>query len=474
MSLDVQAQDYFRRRTVVESGAAPATLPAWENTIVWYPHNTFTNAAGQYPDLSFVGTNVGVMTGPPEYISSSRGVYYCGNYATLAGGNFLNGLTSYSVSVWIDEASFVANAGIWAARGATIHGLVLSSPNPSNMHLYADSLRSTTTVTNSVPLIADRYVNYITTFTASNTMYIYRNGLLFASKNTATNASVSGQTDSMKLALDGYSGSRNFNGYLDDLVIWTIALSSNQAKAVFDFGHGGVVNIENSSGVAQTDFGVDFPCFSNTICFYPFTQFTNDSGKVVDESYVATNHATPGVGAACPTFVSSNEGCYFTADTVTGDTFPCDGVTALTMSVWCKMSNDVSFAGICGITNILGGVLIRSGFLCDSAPAFAMRADFRFSTSFYVSPTGLTTGEWVNFTTVWNGGYGSTNLYFYKNGILTASGSCGYHPFTQIGRLQLGVFINQAHKFNGNIDNFCLWNKALSTQEVYRVFTLGH
>jgi len=106
------------------------------------------------------------------------------------------------------------------------------------------------------------------------------------------------------------------------------------------------------------------------------------------------------------------------------------------------------------VTNVFSGGKSYWYFIKNSTPT---------QTNFSQSISNFTTNEIFHFTMTYNGnGLSSGNISFYKNGILldtTGGGSAGLSN-------QSGLQIGGNYFLDGNVYNFLMWNRAITSSEV--------
>lgn len=224
-----------------------------------------------------------------------------------------------------------------------------------------------------------------------------------------------------------------------------------------------------ASGAAPAETNI--PQFASSV----FWLRMNDSGMTNDSSAIGTNAAVTDGGATKPTWVSAAEGAYFDGgDYLYSVRNINNGFTALTYSVWVKLSNHVDYAGILSSR----GTSPTAGLLADAAPN-------RSNPSFYINSTnssfitgGLETGTWHHIVVTWEYVPGvSSNQIQYLDGVQIGTNASRKDVVLNTGAQStfLGFDYNvSARKFKGNIDDALIYSKALTSNEVLQLNQLGH
>jgi hypothetical protein len=239
------AQDMFRvvrggwRR---EEAAAPATIPRFEDSITWYRFNEFTNAQGKHVDSSAVGTNTAVPAAGgamPTWVSASQGIYLNGDdYSSQDVGYILNGLTGLTYSVWVSNSAWSTEDGIFFARGASRYGIGVYTATNVGV-AWMEGTRSFRAFQVNPSFDSAGWTHIAATWVGNSNVQTYINGVLDTTgiPTTATNLVISGQNDVLRIGFDDALADRKWMGNIDDLLIYKVALSSNEVFQLYQFGH---------------------------------------------------------------------------------------------------------------------------------------------------------------------------------------------------------------------------------------------
>lgn len=227
-------QTFGARRAA--GGAAPATIPQFDNSIVWI-RNTDSNLT----DYSFVGTNhfyAQAGAALSEYVSPTEGRSYDGtDWDAMSSGNYiLNGLTAITWSVWISNTTWSVYDGLICARGTKYHAIAFDD-TPSEFVIYTETVYRF--ASNAVAWTNAGWSHLVATYDfGKKETFMYVNGIQIHYSTTAyTNTKLSGQTDVLKIAFDDGASDRKFVGRLDDVLIYKTALTSNEVLQLTGFGH---------------------------------------------------------------------------------------------------------------------------------------------------------------------------------------------------------------------------------------------
>jgi len=165
------------------------------------------------------------------YVSASS-FYFDGinDYFDLNDSNILNGLTDFSVSLWLNpSATQLAYASPFSFRSASAQYLKLNfGATPSNNQLEINFKNNDTAVAtssvDSIPL--NNWTNVIVVFDASSSLSLYVNGGLDGQDTTNLPTSVA-QSTNIYIGTDAGNTARTFKGYIDEVSIWNTALGTS-------------------------------------------------------------------------------------------------------------------------------------------------------------------------------------------------------------------------------------------------------
>jgi len=167
------------------------------------------------------------------------------NWIELNDSNILNGLTAFSVSLWLNpSATQAAYTSPFSFKSANTEYLKLNfGATPSNNQLeiaFRNSATATATSSvNSIPL--NTWTNVIVVFDASSSLSLYVNGSLDGQDTSGLPTSVA-QSTNIYIGTDAGNTTRIFNGKIDHVAIFDYALSSSQITTLYGNSTDGVGN----------------------------------------------------------------------------------------------------------------------------------------------------------------------------------------------------------------------------------------
>jgi hypothetical protein len=246
----LSAQEYYsvrrggERRVEGGGSGGETNIPQFARSITWYRFNEFTNSAGKHVDSSAVGTNTAVPAAGgamPTWISANQGIYFHGGaYSVQDCDYILNGLTAVTYSVWFSNSVWTVYDGIFMTDNTSINGIALEA-TVDNLAIYY--------ATNTAKQAIDTYANgtawtnagwthvAITISTNDFTFVWYINGILVRT-DVDTKLKENGfQSSLFYIGRQGSIATRFFYGNIDDPLIYSINLTSNEVWQLYQFGH---------------------------------------------------------------------------------------------------------------------------------------------------------------------------------------------------------------------------------------------
>ncbi len=327
----------------------------------------------------------------------------------------------------------------------------------------------------------------------THAVWVHKNGVLTLWKDGAL---VSAQTlgNISDISRPMYLGrsylNTYFNGYLDDVRMYSTALSTSTIQTLYNAGASTKVNVSLSppQSLGQTNL------MTGLVGWWTFdgkdtnwaTGVTNDkSGNSNNGQLINMSTSTSvvrgklGQGLKFDGISGASSGTYVNVGSPTTLT----NLSALTVSVWAKTNG----YGVSG-----QGVLVskKSWYGAGDGWLFSVNSSYHDidffrkydgGTSLDVLSTAntLTTsdfGKWIHWTVTTDGTANASGVHIYKNGVdvtgTTVTNGVGNRYSDAAINLELGnVLYNQT--FNGVLDDIRVYNRVLSVTEIKQLYNMG-
>lgn len=246
---------------------------------------------------------------------------------------------------------------------------------------------------------------------------------------------------------------------LDEFNIWNRALTTNEIATLYNKGLGNTYPFTNSAS----------PLVEGLLAGWKLEELDFAAAYSVNDKVTLVNYNTGiystngfigrGLHVSVDGFIRIADGSYFNAIT-----------TNFTVSCWAKFD---SVPGANGRTlidrsgnNVESFVLLWSGDI--NKLAFGVSSD-----GWTQGPTvqGFTPdlNRWYNVV----GKHDGANLSIYVDGQFIASTNCTTSIYQSAKPFNLGSLSYSPYNMDGVIDDAYVWNRALSTNEIYEVYTNG-
>ncbi len=264
------------------------------------------------------------------------------------------------------------------------------------------------------------------------------------------------------------SGGEGFDGQLDEVRVYTRALSAQEVQSLYKLGQ----TLTSVSPTNNNGTGIN----SGLIGYWPFDGKYMTNTTVLDASGngltgTLTNMTRNGsavIGKIGQGLKFTGAGQYISLGTPAS----LDLRSAHSISVWVKTNvlntTQTIFAagtqGCCGTENLFS--LNYNGGGGTYRPQYAHSA----FTSLDAAPPDLKTNTWYHIVATWDG---SATQKIYINGILSNSGALtGIGSFGNIANI--GATDGGATSFNGTMDDLRVYSRELSTSDVKALYKLGN
>ncbi len=361
-------------------------------------------------DLLFNGSDQYVSIGQPIPNGSSYTKEAWVYTFTTAGPN--NIISSLNTPLWLSSGRLVAG------QGGNFSVVVDPGAFPANQWVYVA----------------------VTYDAATSTMCLYRNGALVAT-STSTPAYSAENT-----WIGSHDGTKSyFNGYMDEVRIWDIALTQQQLKANMYKGPAA-----DASGL------VDYFTF-NDGSGSTLTNATGGPNGTLENS-PAWNASAVQYGANALNFDGSDD--YAVIPDVISSDFTIEYLmrttaTGLSGTAWYNGSGIVD-AEVPGSTNDFGTALVGSKLAFGIGQSGLDRTIF--------STSDVNTGNWVHVAATWKQSTGEMQLYI--NGTLESTGTGSTNLRDAPTRITLGELQTDNNHYNGDIDEVRIWNEVRTQAQI--------
>jgi hypothetical protein len=227
---------------------------------------------------------------------------------------------------------------------------------------------------------------------------------------------------------------------------------------------------------ASVSSPTNIPQWSKSIIWLRNNENTNASGWIVNSAATApTNNSFTDGGATTPTWVSAAEGRYYDGGDYNyirpGSLIA--GYTAITWSVWVKLSNHVESAGMFVArqpsTTIVDGLMENNGG--NNGVFFRINGSANATSVQGINETGV----WHHVVGTWAYTGLTSNRLIYVDGILVSSTTTTNRVITNTGFIYVGFdTLEAARKYKGNIDDALLYDAELTSNEVSQLYRFNH
>mgnify|MGYP002651373728 CR=1 FL=1 len=334
--------------------------------------------------------------------------------------------SSYTKEAWINVGSVGGSQNIISSSGAPLwlNGSVLSAGHGGNY----------TQVTDIAPFVAGKWTHVAVTYdAATTTMKLYRDGIL-VSTNTGVAANYNNET--VFLASHS-SGSSLINGLMDEVRIWTVALTAAQLK---QYMHSG-------PPVSASGLAAYYKCNDGSGAV--LTNATGGVNGTLQNAPLWLASAVAGPGNAI-TFDGVDDHIVIPHMVSSDFTVECwikTTMTGTSGSQWFAGSGIVD-AEMPGETNDWG--LTLNGNRISFGIGQPDRTIFSLST--------VNTGAWVHVAASWQQSTGEMKLYI--NGVLEATSNGSLSVRSAPTRIVMGRKQNNEDPLNGSLDEVRIWNEV--------------
>ncbi len=408
--------------------------------------------------------NTGTLTNGPTWTTSKRGkaISFDGtnDYVSVA-WPFTTDITSQIQSATVSMCAWFKTTSVSGELG--ILGVGDSGSNGLNMALISGKLSfwyssGGAIVQYTTALSTNVWYHACGVVTSFSSVQIYLNGAQVRSASTGLSSfTLAAVGSKFVIGNEGQLDSaRYFPGIIDDVRIYNRTLSAAEVSALYGAGSQRV-NAADNRGL------VDYQSFEDATG----TKATDFSGNY--NTGVLTNMAAPATATSGWTKGKFGSGISFdgTNDYVNLGSGATMNITGdVSFSVWIKTSTDAKmiFQDYDANSPFQGFAIMIGQNVTANKIGFVDGA-----ASWKTSTTSVTDGKWHHIVVTGSGTSGT----FYFDG--AADGTFTYTaPTSHAGEVAyLGAYEGTSNYFNGSMDEFRMYNRALSATEVSALYTTG-
>ncbi len=363
-------------------------------------------------------------------------------------------LTQTTVCMWIKAANLGQDQVLWSIdrnAGSIVNEAIFKILANGQLR-YWDYTGAAYGFADGIPdssaAVADNTWHHVC-FTKDGTAgTFYIDGTSSGTKTAGV--SVSYGTTDMIVGSDYRGSSAYFKGLIDDVRVYTRALSASEIKQVYNEGVGGKVNVDNASG----------SLLSGLVGYWPFNG-ADVTDKIYDRSG-NNNNGYVGGGAATSSMktigkvgqaLSFNGANGYIA---TGYTIPAQSsATSFTWSSWAKLNPG----------NTCCRVLL--GFRTGATWVKLTPASFEYSGG--IITYAIPTGSWVHLAVVKDG----SSFTYYANGAVVGTASNSSSVISNTFYIGEDPGTPSDGVLSGSLDEVRVYNRALSASEVKQLYLAG-
>ena len=392
--------------------------------------------------------NIALTTsGTPPTMSNTAGR---GHVLHVSGSSFL-----YTTSDFTLPASYTKACWIYPLSGTQGYGNLISTYDTSNnspLHyvwynnssfLSAGHNNSITAfVSDPQAIVVNNWTHYAFTYdNTTQTMVLYRNGV---NVHSATNANLSWSGSVGRLGIGTYLGGNVFNGFIDDVRIFSRALSAADVNALYETTMTLAIATENE-------------IFS---LLYGTTTL-----PTIDTYGAALLNST-----TLPTIVNTSIRGRVMNTAGTSFTYTTNNITL--GASYTKMCWIYPFTAVQGtngnVISIYSGPTDHYMWFNNTTNMSAGHQGSGGGAAYVTDPVAIVASNWVHYAVTYNNT--TQTMILYRNGFAVNSNTSANMAWSGVtGQLGIGTF-KGGNIFNGYIDDARVMNRALPPEHVYYIF----
>lgn len=250
----------------------------------------------------------------------------------------------------------------------------------------------------------------------------------------------------------GTGASRNFSGNIDDVRIYSRALSSSEIKTLYQFGTAQTKSVQKSGLIGYWPMNEGAGSKVNDM------SGNRNSGILSNTSWVS--------GKFSNALSFNGSSSYVDA----GSRINTSNITEMTISAWVYNNAAAANKAIAGWWNGTNGIFIQSETTATDGLVFVAGGGSSFGTVNYT-----TVNRWTHVVLVYDGSLtgDSNRLKGYVDGVqktLSFAGGVVPASISTSGNLMIGNANTLTRYWNGKIDETKIYNRALSETEVQQLY----
>lgn len=436
----------------------PAYIPS-NGLVAWYPFNG--NANDESGNGNNGTVNGATLTTDRNGNANSAYSFDGTSYIDIPPSATLNP-SEITVSTWVkyttQTSGYKCIFSNWKDDGVNDRTYNMAISPSDNFHsTVSPNGTPTATLCNSITTVTlNVWKHFLVTYN-DTTLNVYIDGVLDNSVAATTIGPINTSANNLlRIGAKNVSTPTEFIvGDIDDIGIWNRALTQQEITALY------------LSNTNTTSCLPNYVPTNGLVGWWPFC------GNASDESGNGNNGTVN--GASLTTDRNGNANSAYSFDGISSSINIQNSASlqfngGLTISAWLNASSSpgpVSYwfsKGSDGgtpyswISNLIGSNKIMNIGIYDNANNY----------SGVGSNTALQLNTWINFVVTYDG----VNAKAYVNGILENSTPCSYTTFANAYDLVIGRRYNSGAPYfwDGKIDDFGIWNRALTQQEITTLF----
>lgn len=413
-----------------------------------------------------IANNTGAISG-----GAARAIGKLGQAMNFDGTGYINTNTNtvtsgpLTLAFWVKPTSNVSAQYFVSTRDPSDGkgGFWIQRSQDSPFSFYVDSDTTHYSVPSAQTYSVGSWYYLVGTYDpslpAGERIKIYVNGS-FSAQNTGPDAL--GTPATLVTIGRNVGGSYNTYGSIDDVRIYSRALSATEIKQLYQMGASIVAGSDMQSGKSYATGGLK----SGLVGHWTMDAMDVAGTQVYDKS--GQNNTGTSSGGLTKSIGKLGQAMRFngTSGKIESSTITGWSNTAISIAFWAKqLAAPANYTQVVGDKSSMGAVYVFP----STGQFFGQLGLVSAGTvqSGYVAP-GTSWNHWV-FT--WQSG---DRLKLYKNGILASQSVSAYtDTITAFTGINIGFYVAAPDYFNGYIDDARVYNRALSPAEIQQLYQMG-